>query len=80
MNIVIEMLGWLGWIVILVALFGGVYLVWKVIEERQDMNGSDSNNSADETDINLPKCPACGWVQGVNSDCQQCQYDRKVLP
>lgn len=80
MNTVIEMLGWLGWVTVLVAVFGGAYLVWHVIEEQQEKRMSPSVKNPDNTDTNLPKCPLCGWVQGINDDCDQCQRDRKVLP
>lgn len=72
-NTVITMLGWLVWVTVFTFLFGGMYLMWAYAVERRERN-------TEITQANLPKCPECGWVQGVNDHCDQCQRDRKVLP
>lgn len=75
MNFALDVLGWIGWMTVFVFLAGGAWILWVAFASI-----NRPEQPAEQTATNLPKCPACGWVQGVNSDCQQCQYDRKVLP
>lgn len=74
MNVVIEIIGWIGWITVFVFVFGGAYLMWAAMNDRRRESDSEI------TQPGLPTCVVCGWVQGVNDHCSQCQQDRKVLP
>jgi hypothetical protein len=75
MNVLIDIIGWIGWVTVFVFVFGGVYLMWASMNERRRRE-SDS----EVTQPGLPTCVVCGWVSGVNRDCSQCERDRKVLP
>lgn len=66
MNTAITVVGWIGWITVIGFLGVGAWLLW----------ASMANAMEPPTNPNLAKCDECGWVEGVNDDCDTCQRVR----
>lgn len=75
MNTMLNMIGLLGWLVIIFVVLGGGYLLWVVMVESSQRRHFPPPQ--EPTDPNLPTCSSCGWVEGVNRDCAQCAAARR---
>lgn len=78
MNTLITLVGVVGWVVGIAFVIAVFWTAWVLLAAAS--NPDKYRDPEPQTNPDLPTCPVCGWVQGVNDYCNQCQRDRKVLP